>query len=63
MSGCGNTDQEQLNHAMHATCARVEVGFGRAEAPFKALQGLWKEDDEQLTALVWLAVGIANARL
>jgi hypothetical protein len=55
--------EEHLNHAIHTTRARVELGFGRAEAPFQALQGLWKEDDEQLTALVWLAVSIANTRL
>jgi len=26
--------EEQLNHAIHATCAGVEVGFGQAESPF-----------------------------
>jgi len=27
--------EDQLNHAIHSTCAQVEVGFGREEAPFK----------------------------
>jgi len=52
--------EEQLNHPIHATHVQVEVGFGQAEAPFKALQGLWKEDDEQLTALVYATTWLSS---
>jgi hypothetical protein len=55
--------EEVLNHKIHQTRARVELGFARAEEPFAALRTYWREDEDQLTALVWLAAGIANSRL
>lgn len=54
--------QVRHNSKVHAARARVEGGFGRIEAIFDALRNPWAEGEEQLNALVWTAVGIANAR-
>lgn len=55
--------QKADNRHIHELRARVELSFSRAENPFLALKSCWRENDAQLTNLVWFAVGVANARL
>ncbi len=54
-----STGEAQLK--VHAAHARVEGGLRCIKAIFDTLHNSWAKGEEQLNALVWTAVGIANA--
>lgn len=51
------------NHAIHQARARVETIFGRMNVRFKILTTPWRESNEQLDALVWMALAILNTEI
>ena len=56
-------EQMSYNTAIHKLRARVEDTFGEIKSDFKALKTPWRESEDQLDCLVWIAAGIHNSRI
>lgn len=55
--------QQSYNQALYTLRARVELPFGVAKTIFKILRGHWRESEQQLDHMVWIATGVVNAKI